>query len=157
MKRQVEIPPSLPPEDAACGALLRQTLLDHKGVVLVAWDPARQVLRLEYLPERISLAQVEEVVEGLGAQLGRHYEHCTLRLAGMNCTECALSLERDLNRIPGVPWVTVDFAGSTIRAEVEVDGAARERLERRIGDLGFASRARAKEDAATVGRRRMAV
>ena len=139
MKRHVEIPLSIPPEDAACGELLRQTLLDHKGVVSVAWDPARQVLSLEYLPERISLAQVEEVAAGLGAQLGRHYERCTVRLAGMNCTECALSLEQDLNRIPGVPWVTVDFAGSAVRAEVEADGAARARLERRIADLGFAS------------------
>ncbi len=67
MKRHVEIPLSPPHEDAACGELLRQTLLDHKGVVSVVWDPARQVLSLEYLPERISLAQVEEVAAALGA------------------------------------------------------------------------------------------
>ena len=157
MKRHVEIPLSLPHEDAACGELLRQTLLDHKGVVSVVWDPARQVLSLEYVPERISLAQVEEVAAGLGAQLGRYYERCTVRLAGMNCTECALSLEQDLNRIPGVPWVTVDFAGSAVRAAVEVDGAPRARLERRIADLGIASRPRAEEDSAALGRRRMAV
>jgi len=52
MTRQVEIPLAIPLEDVACGELLRQTLLDHRGVVSAAWNPVRQVLTLEYLPER---------------------------------------------------------------------------------------------------------
>lgn len=158
MTQQVEIPLAIGPEDAACGELLRQVLLDHRGVVSAAWNPVRQVLTLEYLPERISLARVEEVAEGLGATLGKRYEHCTLRLAGMNCTECAFSLERDLKRLPGVPWLAVDFPGSVVRAEVEADGA-RARLERRIAELGFAPRVAvdAAKDAGAWERRRMAV
>ncbi|MFQ5847504.1 MAG: heavy metal translocating P-type ATPase [Candidatus Methylomirabilales bacterium] len=157
MTRQVEIPLAIPREDPACGELLRQTLLDHKGVVSAAWDTARQVLSLEYLPERISLTRVEAVAERLGAQLGRRYERCTLRVTGMNCTECALSLERELSRIPGIPWVAVDFPGSVVRAELEADGAARARLERRIAELGFAARPRAVDDVESVERRRMVV
>lgn len=157
MTRRVKIPVTLPPEDTACGELLRQTLLDHKGVVSASWDAAEQVLSLEYVPERISLKQVEDVAARLGAELGRRYERCTLRLTGMNCTECAISLERDLNRIPGVPWLAVDFPGSVVRAEVETDGATRARLERRIAELGFLGRARAVDDPGAAERRRMAI
>ena len=156
MTRQVEIPLAIPLEDVACGELLRQTLLDHRGVVSAAWNPVRQVLTLEYLPERISLAQVEEVAEAVGVKLGKRYEHCTLRLAGMNCTECALSLERDLKRVPGVPWLVVDFPGSVVRAEVEADGT-RAQLERRIAELGFAPRVATEKDPGASGRRRMTV
>jgi Cd2+/Zn2+-exporting ATPase len=156
MRRRVDIPLTLPPEETACGELLRQTLLDHTGVVSAAWDPLRQVLSLEYLPERISLAKMEGLVEALGAKLGKRYERCTLRLAGMNCMECALSLERDLRRVPGVPWIAVDFPGSVVRAEIEADGAVRARLERRIAQLGFAARP-ALADGGAAARRRMAV
>ncbi|MFQ5960492.1 MAG: heavy metal translocating P-type ATPase [Candidatus Methylomirabilales bacterium] len=156
MTRQVEIPVTVPSGDSACGEVLRQTLLDHRGVVSAAWNPVRQVLTLEYLPERISLAQVEEVAEALGASLEKRYERCTLRLAGMNCTECALSLERDLKRLPGVPWVAVDFPGSVVRAEVEADGA-RAQLERRIAELGFASQVPAEKDTGLSERQRMVV
>ena len=156
MTRQVEIPLAVSPEDVACGELLRQTLLDHRGVVSAAWNPVRQVLTLEYLPERIKLAQVEEVAEAVGANLGKRYERCTLRLAGMNCTECALSLERDLERVPGVPWLAVDFPGSVVRAEVEADGT-RAQLERRIAELGFAPRVTVEKDAGASGRRRMTI
>lgn len=156
MTRQVEIPVAIAPEDVACGELLRQALLDHRGVVSAAWNPVRQVLTLEYLPERISLGKVEKVAEAVGAKLGKRYEHCTLRLAGMNCTECALSLERDLERVPGVPWLVVDFPGSVVRAEIEADGT-RARLERRIAELGFGPRVAMEKDAGAWERRRMAV
>lgn len=157
MTRRVKIPVTLPPEDTACGELLRRTLLNHKGVVSASWDAAGQVLSLEYVPERISLKHVEDVAARLGAELGRRYERCTLRLTGMNCTECALSLERDLNRIPGVPWLAVDFPGSVVRAEVETDGATRARLERRIAELGFTGRPVAVDDPGAAERRRMAI
>jgi Cd2+/Zn2+-exporting ATPase len=156
MTRQVEIPLAIPLEDVACGELLRQTLLDHRGVVSAAWNPVRQVLTLEYLPERISLGKVEEVAEAVGAKLGKRYERCTLRLAGMNCTECALSLERDLERVPGVPWLAVDFPGSVVRAEIEADGT-RAQLERRIAELGFAPRVAMEKDAGASERRRMTI
>lgn len=156
MTRQVDIPLTISPEDVTCGELLQRALLDHRGVVSAAWNPARQVLSLEYLPERISLAQVEAVAESLGAKLGTRYERCTLRLAGLNCTECALSLERDLKRVPGVPWLAVDFPGSVVRAEIEADGA-RAQLERRIAQLGFAPSVAADRDPGAVERRRMTV
>jgi len=156
MTRQVDIPLAIAPEDVACGELLRQALLDHRGVVSAAWNPEAQVLTLEYLPERISLAQVEAVAEGLGARLGKRYERCTLRLGGMNCTECARWLEHDLERLPGVPWLAVDFPGSVVRAELEADGA-RAQLERRIAELGFAPRVAADKDPGAPARRRMTV
>lgn len=156
MTRQVDIPIAIAPEDAACAEMLRQALLDHRGVVLAAWNPEGQILTLEYLPERISLAQVEAVAEGLGAKLEKRYERCTLRLGGMNCTECARWLEQDLERLPGVPWIAVDFPGSVVRAEVEADGA-RAQLERRIAELGFAPRVAADKDPGAPARRRMTV
>src|SRR5689334_8777550 len=60
-----------------------------------------------------------------------------LRLRGMDCADCAQSIERSLQQMPGVASANVSFAAST--ADVKYDPARVDRhdMVRRIEDLGY--------------------
>lgn len=57
-----------------------------------------------------------------------------LKIAGMDCGSCALTIESAVRRLPGVDRVAVDFATESMQVEGSVDRA---RLERCLADLGY--------------------
>ncbi|MDQ6694470.1 MAG: heavy metal translocating P-type ATPase [Chloroflexota bacterium] len=60
-----------------------------------------------------------------------------LRLSGMDCADCALSIQQSLGKMPGVASARVNFATST--AEITYDPAlqSHDLLTRRIEELGY--------------------
>lgn len=57
-----------------------------------------------------------------------------LRIAGMDCGSCALTIESAVRRLPGVERVAVDFATESMRVEGSIERA---RIERCLADLGY--------------------
>src|SRR2546421_6580899 len=66
-----------------------------------------------------------------------------LRLGGMDCADCAISIERSLQQMPGVVVAGVNFGTAT--AEVQYDPASVSHADvvRRIEDLGYHAEAAA--------------
>lgn len=60
----------------------------------------------------------------------------TLRITGMDCAECATTLERGVQRLAGVQACEVNFAASKMRvvANIDIDETA---IHQRIRELGY--------------------
>lgn len=56
------------------------------------------------------------------------------RVEGMDCANCALTLERSLSRVPGVEKVQVNFTAATLEAAGNFD---LDELSRRVEELGY--------------------
>jgi Cd2+/Zn2+-exporting ATPase len=63
-------------------------------------------------------------------------ERTVLRVEGMDCASCALTVEKSVSRIPGVRRAAVNFAAGRLDAEHNAN-VARERIERAVKDAGF--------------------
>jgi Cd2+/Zn2+-exporting ATPase len=57
-----------------------------------------------------------------------------LKIAGMDCGSCALTIEDGIRKLPGVRAVSVDFTTESMQVEGEVSLAL---IEQRLGQLGF--------------------
>ncbi len=57
-----------------------------------------------------------------------------LKIQGMDCGSCALTIEQAVGTVPGIDTVRVDFTTETLEA---TGSASREQIESRVKDLGY--------------------
>ena len=57
-----------------------------------------------------------------------------LRIAGMDCGDCALTIEKSLNKLDGIRNVRVNFTTETLEASGDI---TEEEIAQRIADLGY--------------------
>ncbi len=88
-----------------------EKLMSHRGIVAAEVNEAGPSVVLAYNPADISEAEVEEVAREVVPQLHRHFERCTMRLAGRACEACAMKLEARAQKIPGIRHATATFIG----------------------------------------------
>jgi len=152
-------------EQTRCIELLQSALQGERGIRGLALDMPGARLTLRYDPALTSLARVQSLARQLGIELGHRYQTCTLRLEGTRCADCALRLEADLTRLPGVGSVHANPAAQVIGVEYDEAQTGLSTFEERIAQSGFVAHpqprsradlkaAHAREDTA---RRRMAV
>ncbi len=67
-----------------------------------------------------------------------------LKIAGMDCGSCALTIEDGIRKLPGVRAVSVDFTTESMQVEGEVPLAL---IEQRLGQLGYRLKSRTAESA----------
>ena len=63
-------------------------------------------------------------------------ERTVVRVEGMDCASCAVTVERRVGQIPGVHRATVNFAAGRLDAEHEA-AVAVERIEKAVRDAGY--------------------
>nr|HID14198.1 heavy metal translocating P-type ATPase [Anaerolineae bacterium] len=140
-KLKLEIPLLLPEngECEHCVARLQETLLAHKGVAEAHVDTSGEAPRLclHYDPNLISLAQVERAAREAGLAIQDRYRHRVLNLSGMDCADCALTLEKGVGQLDGVLWVAVNFPAARMRLEYDAGSIGEESIVGRIRALGY--------------------
>ena len=142
----VELPLIEGDDCAACADRLRDGLAGHRGVVGVEPVPRRDAIRVSYDPDLCSLDCLDEVAQELRLGLEGAYAHRVCRVEGMDCADCAQTIERAVARIPGVTQVTVSFPASTMRVEYEPRLVELERIAGQVGRLGYRVRETGAED-----------
>src|SRR5688572_3006379 len=60
-----------------------------------------------------------------------------LRVSGMDCGDCAVSIEKSLLQMPGVTRAHVRFGTATADVSYDPEIADREQIVKRISDLGY--------------------
>jgi Cd2+/Zn2+-exporting ATPase len=103
-KLQLEIPlllPHIPDEQDGCVTRLQDTLLTRRGVSRAHVTRENDIahLCLHYDPGLVSLAEVRRTAERAGAELTNRYRHESLPIDGMDCADCALTIEHSLGRL----------------------------------------------------------
>lgn len=120
-----------------CIARLKDDIQRLKGIKSVeeTEDPCKMLI--EYDPNFTSLEVIEGYVARQGLKLKNQYGHEHYNIEGLDCPDCALRLEQSISKIPGVTWVSLNYATSKIWFEYEPEEVTREHIFSTIKKAGY--------------------
>ncbi len=78
-------------------------------------------------------------MQNIGNKLERSFAHDQLRLQGLDCADCAATIEKMLSRKDGVLWVAVNFPASTMEVEYDPERIDPGMIGRELEHLGYAA------------------
>ena len=130
------------PEGNACAPCLerlQERILAYRGIEFAHLDGEEKVPRfcIHYDPNLVSLDYVQALAIEEGAHLEWRYRHETLSIQGLDCADCARTLENGIGRLDGVLWVSANFAASTLSLEYDADRLDRSAIVSRVRALGY--------------------
>ena len=134
----VELPLVEPDDCSACADRLRMGLANHRGVVDVAPVAGRDAIRVSYDPDLCSLNCLDDAARELRLDLDGAYAHRLWRVEGMDCADCAQTIQRAVSRLEGVTHVAVSFPAERMLVEYQPDVVGLERIAGLVGRLGYA-------------------
>jgi Cd2+/Zn2+-exporting ATPase len=140
-KTKIEMCLLLPQGDGceSCLERLQQRVQAYRGVEVAHVDPEGEVPRfcVHYDPSLVSVDYVQALATEEGAHLERRYRHETLPVVGLDCADCAQTIERGVGRLDGILWVRANFAASTLAVEYDADEIDRSAILSRVRALGY--------------------
>jgi Cd2+/Zn2+-exporting ATPase len=140
-KTRIEITLLLPAGNGCepCLQRLQQRIQAYRGIEVAHVDPDGDTpsLCIHYDPNLTTVDYIRAIATEEGANLEWRYRHETLTIGGMDCADCARTLESGVGRLDGIVWVSASFATSTLAVEYEVEGVDRPEILARIRDLGY--------------------
>jgi Zn2+/Cd2+-exporting ATPase len=120
-----------------CARRLEDALRNHRGIEGVTAKPGAQ-LSVSYDPDLCSLQCLSDAATEIGIELERTFAHENRSVAGMDCYDCAQTIQRAASRIDGVVHCSVNFPAA--RMQLEYDAAhvdVPQTVERVVGQLGY--------------------
>lgn len=120
-----------------CRNRLHESFRSKQGVHDIRLDPLHAGVRLTFDPSLTSPQQLEQALELLCEQLERERLHLNLPVEGMDCPECATTVERAVNAVPGVGWAHVNFASASMELELDPGRAGKRDVERAVKQAGY--------------------
>ena len=133
----VEVPLGLEDDCAACAERLEAGLRDHRGIDSIEPAQSGTALLVSYDPDRCSLDCLTDTADRLRIDLAHRFEHSILRVSGMDCYDCAQTIERAVCRTPGVSSAAVNFPAARMRVEYEPGTVELSRLKEIVEGLGY--------------------
>ena len=133
----VELPLTDADDCGPCAERLRGGLANHRGVVAVEPLPGRDAVSVRYDPDLCSLDCLGEAAAGLRVDLEVAYAHRICQVEGMDCADCAQTIERAVSRLDGVTHVAVSFPAETLHVEYRPSVVSPERIAGQVGRLGY--------------------
>ncbi|MFO7639594.1 MAG: heavy metal translocating P-type ATPase [bacterium] len=109
---------------------------DYRGRRYYFCNPACKT-RFDKEPGRFLGAPWDEQPEAPGKAGLRGTRTVTLGIRGMSCAACAVSIEKALNRLPGVKSATINFAAGQAIVEHASGVSSRADLEQAVRDAGY--------------------
>lgn len=130
------------PDGSGCEACLEKLshrVQSYKGIDVVHTDHHSDSPRVcvHYDPNLLSLDYVRAVAAEEGAHLEWRYRHDTLPIEGLDCADCARTLEAGVARLDGVLWASVNFAAATLTVGYDTERIARPAILSRIRAFGY--------------------
>ena len=131
--------PHVEDDKDACVVRLTESLTARKGVkdVHVEARNGTNVLCLHYDANLLSLKEIERYARDAGAAVSKRYKHETLWLQGMDCGDCATSVEHILRRSKGVVAVRANYAAERLRVEYDTQQTSSKALHQIIHTMGY--------------------
>ncbi len=104
------------------------------GIQTVQLDtaPSPALLRYTYETETVTPAIVADVVAREMADSEAHFVHQVLAIEGMDCADCAMTLERGVGRLEGVEEASVNFGAARMTVEFDRRAIDLPAIDRRI-------------------------
>ncbi len=119
-----------------CQERLEEALGGEPGILQAHWKDGPALLCLHYDPAQTTAERVETQARRSAYALGEQYGHLRTSLTGLDCADCAQTVEAALRRMEGVVEVTVSPLG-LLRAEYDRRVVSPAQIEARVGELGY--------------------
>ncbi|NIA29333.1 MAG: cadmium-translocating P-type ATPase [Actinobacteria bacterium] len=122
-----------------CIQQLQKRIMEHRGFhkAHIKQEDGKALLCLHYDPNLISLDKVRRLAEDAGAEISRQYEHEILHITGMDCANCAGSIEHILKHQPGTISVSVNYAAEKMRIEYDTQKTTHQKIVSQIRHMGY--------------------
>ncbi len=122
-----------------CLQRLQERIQAYRGIEEAHLDRESDQLRfcVHYDPNLVSLDYVQALAVEESARLEWRYRHETLPVVGLDCPDCAQTLESGIGRLDGVLWVSANFAAGTLAVEYDAERVDRPTILSRIRALDY--------------------
>ena len=119
--KSVDIPVKIPSAEhcSVCTLELAEAVERLPGVGSVAIDPATSTLHAEFDETQISAAELVTEVERLGHEVAAAISHAAFRVTGMDCPDCARTIDKSVGYLDGVLSAALNFASGTLFVEYD--------------------------------------
>ncbi|MGD8398657.1 MAG: cation transporter, partial [Anaerolineae bacterium] len=117
-----------------CAERLRERIQAYRGIDVAHVDTEGESPRfcIHYNPDLVGVDYVQALATEEGTHLTWRYHHETLIVNGLDCADCAHTLEEGVRRLEGVLWASVNFAASTLAVEYDTGRLDRPALVARV-------------------------
>ena len=133
----VEVPLGAESDCTACAERIEEGLRNHRGIEAVGAAPSGRGLEVSYDPDLCGLRCLTEAATELRIELDDRFAHEVLAIGGMDCADCAQTIERAVTRVPGVSHAAVSFPAARMSLELEAGEAALPDVAARVRGLGY--------------------
>jgi len=100
-----------------CAGHLLEVLRERAGVTDAALEGAQLVLKVD--TQLVAHAEAEQLARDAGMRIAQRYDHPVFAVEGMDCADCARTIERAIARMAGVHYAIVNFAAARLRLEYD--------------------------------------
>jgi Cd2+/Zn2+-exporting ATPase len=125
------------PQKSACEPCMRQFLRSTEGIKAVDLDRRGTCFIVTYDDTYLPLPRVQDVIADAHSNVAEQAQHDTLLLTGLDCADCATTLERGVKRLDGVIHVNANFATSKMAVGYQAGTLSRVQIEQLIRELGY--------------------
>jgi len=122
---------------ASCAINIEKALKKKEGVLKVMVNFASEKAYVEYAPSTTSVEDLEKTVRDTGYDVRTEKQKATLKIGGMNCASCAATIEKQLNRTPGVVFANVNLATEQAAVEYNPSLTDLEKLKSAVESVGY--------------------
>ena len=134
--KTVEIPLALDEDCEPCAERLAAALGGHRGIAGV--NPAREgSLAVSYDPDECGLDCLEGAAQEARVELAAKFEHRVIPVGGMDCADCARTIERAVDRLPGVSHAAVNFSSAKLKIEYPAGAVDQDLVDAKVRSLGY--------------------
>src|SRR5581483_11906169 len=100
------------PQKDTCEPCMQQFLRATQGIKTVDVDRRGTCLTVSFDDALLPLPRVQDAIALAQSSVSSQMQHETLVLTGLDCADCAMTLERGVRRLTGVIHVSANFATS---------------------------------------------
>jgi len=121
----------------ACADRLRDGIAGHRGVLGVETGARADSVAVRIDAERCSATCLDQALLQLRQSLEDTYSHEVVGVEGLDCADCARTIERAVSRVPGVSEVSVGFPSGSMRVEYLPAQVQPHRIHAQVRRLGY--------------------
>ena len=118
-----------------CANTIARNLKRKDGVVEANVNYANERAEVIYDPAVINPADLTRAIEDVG--YGVPEATIDLPIAGMTCTNCAMTIERNLKKMDGVLDVSVSYASESAHVRYLPTAVSTGDMKRKVSDVGY--------------------
>jgi Cd2+/Zn2+-exporting ATPase len=131
--------PGVDDDQDECICRLENSMQNQKGILRAHLKREKSPLDLclHYDPDSMTSVEVEQLAEQTGEKILKRYHHANIKVADLDCSDCALVIAHSVGRMEGVSSASVDFTTQKLHVEYDKQKIDRFAIERRVRALGY--------------------